>query len=223
METKKSPQVDVHRHQTLFRHIGLMLTLAIVLMAFEYKSPMSNAYISLDDLSDQFDPLLEIPITAFPPPPPPKVEQPIIKEKLDDIEIPPIDVILDTNIPEVISSPKIIILDSIAPEETDKIFQFVEEAPSPAGGYEGWVKYLQKSVKYPNQAKKMGISGIVYVSFIVDKDGSISDVSVTRSIGGGCDEEAMRVLKNAPKWNPGKQRGNPVKVRMSLPIKFVLQ
>ena len=77
-------------------------------------------------------------------------------------------------------------------------------------------------MKYPNQARRMGIEGRVFVQFVVDKDGQLTEIKAVKGIGAGCDEEAVRVLKSAPKWKPGKQRGRPVKVRMILPITFKL-
>jgi len=83
-------------------------------------------------------------------------------------------------------------------------------------------EYVSKNLKYPSQARRMGVEGKVFVQFVVDKDGSISQVQSIKGIGAGCDEEAVRVLQNAPKWKPGKQRGRPVRVRMVLPITFKL-
>lgn len=77
-------------------------------------------------------------------------------------------------------------------------------------------------MKYQNQARRMGIEGRVFVQFVVDKDGQLTEIKAVKGIGAGCDEEAVRVLKSAPKWKPGKQRGRPVKVRMILPITFKL-
>jgi protein TonB len=88
---------------------------------------------------------------------------------------------------------------------------------------EDFYKYVSKNIEYPKQARRMGIEGKVFVQFVVDKDGSLSDVKVIKGIGAGCDEEAIRVLKESPKWTPGKQRGRPVRVRMSLPIFFKIQ
>jgi protein TonB len=85
------------------------------------------------------------------------------------------------------------------------------------------MRYLQESIKYPEEAKELGIQGRVFVTFVVEVDGSITDVRVLRGIGGGCDEEAVRVVKAMPKWVPGKQRGVPVRVQFNLPIKFTLQ
>jgi protein TonB len=72
-------------------------------------------------------------------------------------------------------------------------------------------------------AKESGIQGRVFVTFVVERDGSVTDVRVLRGIGGGCDEEAIRVVQNMPKWSPGKQRGKSVRVQYNLPVKFTLQ
>ena len=83
-------------------------------------------------------------------------------------------------------------------------------------------QYVSKHMEYPTQARRMGVQGKVFVQFVVDKDGSLSDVKVLKGIGSGCDKEAVSIIENAPKWNPGKQRGRPVKVRMVIPIVFQL-
>jgi TonB family protein len=107
-------------------------------------------------------------------------------------------------------------------EEADQIFDAVETQPSPPGGMSGWSKYLSDNLKYPTQARRMGIEGHVFVVFVINTDGSIQDVEVLRGIGGGCDEEAVKIVKGAPKWNPGMQKGKPVRTRMRLPIRFKL-
>jgi len=104
----------------------------------------------------------------------------------------------------------------------DEIFVFVEYNASFPGGVDARMKYLRENITYPKLAKESGIQGTVYLKFVVEKDGSITNVKVLRGIGGGCDEEAMRVVKNMPKWNPAKQRGKPVRVQFNMPIKFVL-
>jgi protein TonB len=98
----------------------------------------------------------------------------------------------------------------------------VEDPASPIGGMTAFYKYVGDKIKYPSQARRMGVEGRVFVEFIIDKDGSISDVRAVKGIGAGCDEEAVRILQAAPKWKPGKQRGKPVKQRMVLPITFKL-
>jgi protein TonB len=104
-----------------------------------------------------------------------------------------------------------------------EIFTVVEEQPTYPGGEEARMRYLQENIKYPEEAKELGIQGRVFVTFVVEVDGSITDVRVLRGIGGGCDQEAIRVVKGMPKWVPGKQRGVPVRVQFNLPIKFTLQ
>ena len=107
--------------------------------------------------------------------------------------------------------------------EEPEIFTIVEEMPGFPGGDEKLFKYLGENIKYPAMAKDAGIKGVVYVTFVVKEDGSIDGVKVLRGIGGGCDEEAMRVVKSMPKWKPGKQRGKNVRVQYNLPIRFTLR
>ena len=83
--------------------------------------------------------------------------------------------------------------------------------------------FLQKNLRYPKLAKEVGITGTVKVNFVVERDGSVSNVEIERGIGGGCDEEAIRVIKLMPKWKPGEQRNFPVRVKYSLPIHFRLR
>lgn len=103
-----------------------------------------------------------------------------------------------------------------------EIFTVVEAQPEFQGGAEGFFKYLMNEMKYPKAAREKGIEGRVEVEFVVGKDGSLSDVRVIQGIGAGCDEEAARVLKNAPAFKPGTQNGQPVFVRMMVPIVFKL-
>jgi TonB family protein len=107
--------------------------------------------------------------------------------------------------------------------DTDQVFQLVEMDPEFPGGMEALTKYLSENIKYPEQAKKDKIQGKVYISFVVEKDGSVADAKVLRGIGGGCDEEALRVVNAMPKWTPGKQRGEAVRVQFNLPVAFKLQ
>ena len=113
--------------------------------------------------------------------------------------------------------------ETIAKEEkVDQIFDVVETQPNPPGGMSGWNKYLSDNLKYPTQARRMGVEGQVIVVFVINTDGSIQDVEVVRGIGGGCDEEAVKIVKRAPKWDPGMQKGKAVRTRMRLPIRFKL-
>jgi TonB family protein len=112
--------------------------------------------------------------------------------------------------------------DKMKPDKNG-VYQIVEEMPEFPGGEKGLMEYASNNVKYPEEAKNKNIAGRVFVSFIVEKDGSINEVKVLRGIGGGCDEEAVRVIKSMPKWKPGKQRGKPVRVKYTVPVNFKLQ
>ncbi|UCS93207.1 TonB family protein [Echinicola marina] len=225
MEAKKTPQADLRGKYGLFFNIGLLISVALILAAFEFKSYQKVNSLELKTESDSFDKILDIPITVHEPPLPQKVEQPKIEEVPDEEEImDKIDEVFDINLPEEVKIPEYIINEAPPVEENaEEIFEVVETMPTPPGGLEGWAKYLNKHLKYPTQARRMGIGGTVYLYFVVNTDGSIQDITVARGIGAGCDAEAVRVLQNAPKWTPGKQRGKPVRVKMALPIKFQLQ
>jgi protein TonB len=107
-------------------------------------------------------------------------------------------------------------------EDPNQIFLVVEQPPEPAGGMQALYAFINKNIRYPAQARRMTIEGSVYVSFVVDADGKITDIQVIKGIGAGCDEEAKRVVGLLPPWKPGKQRGRPVRVRFTLPLKFKL-
>jgi protein TonB len=105
----------------------------------------------------------------------------------------------------------------------EEVFTRVEQMPQFGSGERELLEYLAKNIKYPAFARINSIQGTVVIQFIVDKDGSVTEPTVVREVGGGCDEEAIRVIKSMPKWIPGKQQGKPVKVRYTLPVKFKLE
>jgi TonB family protein len=107
-------------------------------------------------------------------------------------------------------------------DEANDVFSVVEEQPYFPGGDDARHKFIEENIHYPDSALKNKIQGKVFVTFIVEKDGSLSNVRVLKGIDGGLDEEAVRVIKMMPKWIPGRQRGTPVRVQCNLPIKFIL-
>ncbi|MGX7685670.1 energy transducer TonB [Flectobacillus sp. BAB-3569] len=130
-----------------------------------------------------------------------------------EIEIPPVDPDL-ANTKPAIEAP-------VHVEKTEEsIFTTVEKMPEYKGGIRALGEYLNKNLKFPSQAQRAGVGGKVFVSFVVMGDGSISQLSVSKGIGFGCDEEALRVVSKMPNWIPGKQSGRPVSVRFTLPITF---
>jgi periplasmic protein TonB len=225
MEAKKSPSADLTKKVGMFTNLGLAVAVGLTLAAFEYKSFDNSGLKNLGDVTDNFEELLDIPITEQPPPPPPPppMEQPIIEEIPDEVKIEEkIDVNFDVDVKETTVIKEVVISEAPVVEKADQIFDVVETKPNPPGGMAGWNQYLSKNLKYPTQARRMGIEGTVIVVFVINTDGSIQDVEVLRGIGGGCDEEAVKVVQEAPKWEPGKQRGRPVRTRMRLPIRFKL-
>jgi len=223
MENKKNPQVDLRKKTGLFMNIGLVISLSLVLFAFEHKSFDDDSLFELTAINDDFEEMTEIPPTEQLPPPP-KVQQPEIIEVPDEEEIEDeIDVNLDIEMTDETEIDALLEIEEPADEfDEDATFRFVEHQPTFDGGYAAFYKYINRKLKYPSQARRMGIEGKVFMSFVIDKEGNITNVKVTRGIGAGCDEAAIKALKSAPKWNPGKQRGIPVKVSMSLPITFKL-
>lgn len=224
METKKSPKVDLNGKSSLFLVIGLIVSLSLTLAAFEWKKYNAGDLMDLGQLEDEFEELLEIPPTEQPPQKPPEVKMPQVREIPDEEDImEEIDFDLDVDITEDTEIEDIVFEEEPEEEQANDIFLVVEENASFPGGNKAWAKFLNKNLKYPKMAKRMGIEGRVYLSFIVDKDGQISDIEVLRGIGGGCNEEAIRVLKASPNWNPGRQRGNAVKSRFQFFITFKLR
>ena len=108
-------------------------------------------------------------------------------------------------------------------EPTDKVYQVVEQMPAFKGGDAALMKYLSENIKYPEAAEKAGEQGRVVVSFTVEKDGAISDVKVARSVTPSLDAEAVRAIKSMPKWSPGKQGGEFVRVKYNVPVTFKLK
>ena len=224
MEAKKNPKADLTKKTGLFLNIGFVLSLLLVIAAFEWRSYDKSDLLDLGQVNDDFEEMTDVPLTQQPPPPPPKIRQPEIIEVPDEEEIEEeIEVDLDVEITEETVIEEIVFEEPVEEEDPDEIFQIVENPASFKGGIGAFYAYVQKNMKYPSQAQRMGLEGKVFVEFVVGRDGSIADVKVLRGIGAGCDEEAIRVLKNSPAWSPGKQRGRAVRQRMVLPITFKLQ
>lgn len=223
MEAKKSPKADLNKKTGLFLNIGLVVSLLLVITAFEWRFYDDGELMDLGQVADEFEDVMEIPPTEQPPPPPPKIQQPEIIEVPDEEEIEEeIEVDLDVEITEETVVEDIVFDEPVEEEVADEIFTIVEDQPQPKGGMAAFYEFIGKKLKYPAQARRMGIEGKVFVEFVVDKDGTITDVKAIKGIGAGCDEEAIRVIQSSPKWNAGKQRGRAVRVRMILPITFKL-
>ena len=223
VESKKNPKADLTKTTGLFLNVGLVISLLLVIFAFEKKVYDDGSMVNLSAAAEDFEDLMDIPQTQQPPPPPPKKVQPEIIEVPDEEEIEEeIEIDLDVEMTEETVIEEVVFEEAPEEEVVDEIFTIVEDQPTPNGGMSAFYQFVQKKLKYPAQARRMGIEGKVFVQFVVDKDGTLTEVQAVKGIGAGCDEEAERVIKSAPKWKPGKQRGRAVKVRMILPITFKL-
>ena len=223
MEPKKTEKADLTKKSSLFFSIGLVATMTIIVMAFEYKTYDDTDVKDLGKQNMNMEEILEVPPTEQPPPPPPKIQQPQIIEVPDEEEIKEeIKVEFDAEITEDTKLEAITIVEEQPKEDVDEVFLVVEESAAPQGGMQAFYEYVGKKLKYPAQARRMGIEGKVFVEFVINRDGSVQDVKAIKGIGAGCDEEAVRVIQSAPSWKPGKQRGKPVRQRMVLPITFKL-
>jgi len=147
-------------------------------------------------------------------PPPQKIVQ--ILEIPDEEEIEEeIEVDLDVEITEE-SISEVIIEESAPVEEIDEVFTFVEQMPEPVIGFDAFYAYIVRTLKYPPAARRMGLEGKVFVQFLINK----LDPIIIRGISDEIDQEAIRVIKNGPKWKPGRQRGRPVTVKVVIPLTF---
>ncbi len=226
---KKHKAVDISQYQGLIRNIGFIFSLAVVLLIFEWRTYEEPQIMQLTKAGVGEVEILDIPATEQTPPPPPSQTQNVrITAVEDEIELEELTVSLDMEIDQEteIEEATVAISSQIVEEEVEEvveqIYTFVEEPAEPHGGMNEFLREISAQLQYPKDARKLGIEGKVFVQFVVDKTGKLTDIQVARGIGHGCDEEAMRVIKTSQKWKPGKQRGRAVKQQMILPIMFVL-
>jgi protein TonB len=226
MEKKKSNRTNLENKRVIFLEFGFILSLTSLLVAFEWQSPESSMINLHSGISNEIEELLPV-NTVQPkplPPTPPKICHKItIVETNDPVpsDFIPFDVSAsdDTPVPDYIPAlPE----DKPAPGE-DTIFLVVEKMPEFPGGEAELYRFLRENVSYPRAAKEACISGVVYVGFVVEKDGSLSSFEVKRSPHPLLSKESLRVLSMMPAWNPGNQRGKAVRVSFGLPIRFTLQ
>ena len=236
MESRKSFKAYSEPNNTLSLQIGFIFSLAFMLLLLELMS-----YFSIHETN--FNGEIEIPVEMG-------MAKEINQITLQQQQSPPTTVVMSpsTNLMDAISN-SVIVSDDIAlkngaelkaDNQEGKIsgngfgtngeadvedpmpFTIVEDPPIFPGGTEALLKFLGDHIKYPLIAKTAGISGTVIISFVVEKDGSVSNVKVVRGIGGGCNEEAVHVVSMMPKWTPGKQRGKAIRTQFQVPLVFSL-
>jgi periplasmic protein TonB len=228
MEVKKSPKADLESRRNMFLLLGLVIALGLTLAAFEYKtSPKkteSLGQVAMQDIEEEIIPITREQEIKPPPPPPPQVVE-VLNIVDDEVEIEDELEIEDTEVTEdmIIDVAPVISTKEEVEEEDTQVFFIVEDMPEFPGGELALRQFIANSVKYPVIAQENGIQGRVYVTFVVDADGSVSEPRIARGVDPSLDKEALRVVSSLPKWKPGKQRGKPVRVSYTVPINFQLQ
>ena len=228
MEVKKAPKANIETQKTTFLLMGLVVALAVLFVGFEWSSTISKldeTVIVQDVLAEEEIEITQRDPTPPPPPPPPEPEVPeiidVVEERVENqIDLSSLED--DQSRAQVATytpppPPK-----AVEEEATEEIFVVVEQQPEFPGGMSALMKFLSDNIKYPVIAQENGIQGRVITTFVVERDGSITDMNVVRGQDPSLDKEAVRVIKTMPRWKPGQQRGKPVRVRFTLPVQFRL-
>ena len=229
MEIKKTEKANLENKKLLFTEIGLIISLLIVFIAFEW----TQAEVTVSNLEDTTEVITEeeiIPITQETPPPPPSAPKiPILSDQIDivDDEIELEDDMfmnLEDNADLGVEIMDYVEVEEEVVEEEAIPFQLVEEKPSFQGGDANqFSKWVNSRLEYPEIAKENGVQGRVTLQFTVEKDGSVTKVKVLRGVDPSLDKEAVRVVSMSPKWKPGKQRDRAVPVTYTFPVIFQLR
>lgn len=224
---KRNKTQKYQEESPLFFMVGLIFALLSVIIVFNWKSYDNAQIMDLGTIENDFNEIIEIPPTEqLPPPPPQRIVAPVIKEVSDEEILEEIEADIDMEVTEDMTMSEVVDFDftnAVEEETVEEIFTIVESLPEPEGGIKAFYTYVSENMNYPNAAKRLGISGKVFVQFVVEKDGSLTDIKIIKGIHEDCDAEAIRVISEAPKWIPGKQRGRPVRVYKTLPIIFILR
>lgn len=221
METRKNPEKDLKKSSGLFFQIGLLAALLLIVSAFEWETPENGPEVVLPRSSEDAG-FIDPKITVQKPPERPKPRQIVTvvsPAKDEDIDVDLSKYQLD-NVSIEIEDP----VDLPAPpdKKADVVKDYVDEMPTPKGGLKSFYSFIGQHVEYTRQARNINLEGTVFVSFIVDENGHLYDIKVVKGVGAGLDEQALEAVKKSPDWNPGRQAGRRVKVRMMIPVKFRL-
>lgn len=228
MEIKKSPKANLEDKRLTFVFMGLIVALAILYTAFEWTQREITVH---EVVNEEFLVPEEIQIDQTfqeetPPPPPEPEEIPEVIEEIkiveDDVETEDVDFSTEDT-KEAVEIKQVIIEEDDEEEEIEEVFLVVEESPEFPGGQKALMKYFSDNVRYPVVAAENGIQGRVICQFTVWKDGTIRDIVVLKGVDKSLDKEAIRLIENMPKWNPGKQRGKAVSCKFTVPVSFRLQ
>ena len=226
MEIKKNPEVDVQNKRFLLGEIGLAVALLVVIAAFLYAPRETEEVVIEQAVAVVEEEMVEITRQDQKPPEPPKRTE--IKVITDVLNIVTNDEKITTDVDFAEFAEDVEIIQQVAVEEEtvedDQPFVKVEQMPSFQGGdlmtFRNWV---MSKLRYPQIAQENGITGRVLLMFVIERDGSLTNIQVIQTPDSSLSDEAIRVLKTSPKWTPGKQRNQTVRVKYTLPIDFRIQ
>lgn len=230
MEIKKDPRVDLKTRRQTYWLTGLTGILAVLFIAFEWTNVTHNKVrdrLGLDDMFIEDEIIMTVQNNTPPPPPPPPIPD-VIEEltvvdndaEVEEYDMMNIEADLNTEVDILAQTDEGPLVEDLV--EDNEVFVIVEQEPEYPGGMQALMQYLSKSIRYPAFEAENGIQGRVTLSFVVEKDGSITDIMEMRSPSEGLTKEARRVVQSMPKWKPGKQRGKAVRVKYMLPVTFRL-
>ncbi len=226
MDLKKSPNASLEDKKFLYLLIGFVMVLSLFYIGLEWTKSEVTVY-DVTDTAGLVEEQIEIIQTApeLPPPPPPPAPEivEILNVVENDVEVAEVEINTEDDKDKGVTVVAPVTTGPIVEEEDNVVFQVVETMPSFPNGDAALMRYLSDNVKYPVVAQENGIQGRVICQFVVNRDGSIVDVEVVRSVDPSLDREAIRVIKSMPNWTPGKQRGKAVRVKYTLPVNFKLQ
>lgn len=230
-DIKKSDKANLEKNISLYFLMGVVVALSVIFVAFEWGN--RDIEVGSIEIQQVIEEIEEVQITPpdenTPPPPPP--DQPVVVEQIqvveDDVEVADVEI---TSVDDAFDK----LQNTFTPPapsqrgreevvEDNTVFEFLEEMPEFPGGQAAMMKWLSENVKYPAIAAENNIQGRVMVSFIVERDGSVSDVKILRSVDPSLDKEAIRLINSMPKWKPGMQTGKPVRARFNIPVTFKLR
>jgi periplasmic protein TonB len=229
--------------------VAISFIVALLILTFVMALPIMKRYFSKDDAQLASAKAIKYTDLAPPPaidankPPPPKLDLPppvketikflppkVTEKEVLEEELPTIDDLKKTEVSTETQEGETevefekVVEEAVAEtgEDLNMVYTIVQQQPEFIGGAAAMMKFIGQHVKYPASARRMGTEGSVFVSFVVEPDGKISEVQTIKGISVDCDKEAMRVIQSMPPWKPGKQNGKAVRVRFVLPVKFVL-
>jgi len=214
----------LERRRPVFFQIGMIIALSLSLLAFEWKTTRNLMTLTAGIPREGLEEIAEVSVHK-------KIEKPLPKPKptilfntiTDEIKVDDPDIFNPEDHLGKEIEPWVPPLPEEQPEDGDEPFLIVESMPSFPGGHIAMLRFLKENIRYPRVALESNISGVVHLSFVIGRDGSVYNIKVLRGIGGGCDEEAVRVVEMMPPWIPGKQRGKAVNVAFNLPVSFILR